>query len=53
MEPITGQRFLYLYFAQNPCAVHSARYIHCVPPDVILGFLGSNDSGDHWSVVNT
>lgn len=46
-------QWVYLYFAQDSGAVHPAGYIHCVPPDVILWFLGSDDSGYHWTVVNT
>lgn len=42
----------YLYFVQDPRAVHPARHIHGVAPDVILRLLSSNDTSDHRSMVH-
>lgn len=47
------RRKTYLYFSKHSCAVHSARYIHRVTPDVILRFLSSNHSSYHRSMINT
>jgi len=47
------QTLNYLYLSQDSSAVHSAGYVHRVPPDVILWFLGSDDSGYYWTVVDT
>lgn len=41
----------YLYFVQDPRAVHPARHIHCVAPDVILWLLGPYHSGHYRSMV--
>lgn len=52
VESSPGIRLYYLDFPEDSGAVHSAGYIHCVPPDIILRLLGSNYSSYHWTVVN-
>lgn len=41
----------YLDIVWYSCAVHPTGHVHCVPPDIILGFSGSNHPRDHWPHV--
>lgn len=43
--------FSHLYFVQHSSAVHSAGHIHRVTPNIILRFMSSNHSCNHWPVV--
>lgn len=43
----------YLYFVQDSSAVHPARHIHGVAPDIILRLLSSDYTSDHRSMVHT
>lgn len=40
-----------LYLVQHSCAVHPAGHVNRVPPDIILRFMSSNHSCNHWTVV--
>lgn len=44
LREVGGQ---YLDAVWYSCAVHPAGHVDCVPPDIILGFPGSNHSCYH------
>lgn len=49
--PAYVECFSNLYLIQFPCAFHPTGNINRVPPDIILRFMGSDNSCDHWAVV--
>lgn len=50
---MSEKRLNYLYFVQDPGAVHSAGDIDSVAPDVILWLLSSYDTGYYRSMIDT
>lgn len=43
----------YLYLSRYSSAVHPARHIDCVPPDVVLRSPCPNHPCNHWTHINT
>lgn len=54
IEPrVTEKRLHYLYFVQDPGAVHPAGNVDSVAPDVILWLLSPYDASYYRSMVDT
>ena len=43
----------YLYLTYDPGGIHPTSHIDGISPYVILRFLGTNDSSDYWSMVDS
>ncbi|KAG7245185.1 hypothetical protein INR49_023751 [Caranx melampygus] len=41
---------IHFYGHFYPSGLHPTGHIYTIPPDVVLRFLGPNDSCDHWAV---
>lgn len=50
--PVYTKQRSHLDFPEHPGALHPTGHIHAVAPDVVLRFLGTDDAGDHWPVVD-
>lgn len=42
----------HLDLATHACAVHAARQVHCLAPDVVLGLLGANHTRHHRAMCH-
>lgn len=43
----------HLKSTHDTARVHAGGHIHRITPNVVLGLLRANNSGNHWAVIET